>query len=258
MHLVPGMHTFHGDARGSQALGVRDPIVAQGIELGGEQPASAKVGQILRRERDEGGLLRRRAGGPQWPKGGRGCSRSRARCSVAASEPAAADGKALDGELHAVIPGGLGRRFKSFARATDLKNQAVDTDVAAVSSPNSWKPGTQEDRGRRHGSGHCAPGVVLLHRRALIRRRQSPCGLQREVNTGDIGALANKGTTFTHSCGASHRVQTTDARWFASKGETLSRASIPSWSSRSSRTHPGKRTYRRRSSTACSRSTSCS
>ena len=45
-------------------------------------------------------------------------------------------------------------------------------------------------------------------------------GFTGTVDTGDIGALAGKGTTFSHDCNPSHRVRSTDTGWLTSSGET--------------------------------------
>ena len=147
------------------------------------------------------------------------------RASEAAGAPASAPsggGKALKIEFHAFIPGSLGRPFSSFPHAKDLKNQAAfDADVAAVGSPNSWKPEPTktEDDVKDPGSARKV-WFYSTDERGFGGGASHRVGFKGTVNSGDIGALASKGTTFTHDCSASHRVQSTDTGWVTSSGET--------------------------------------
>ena len=146
-----------------------------------------------------------------------------------ASSPAAEErvapsggGKPLEIEFYAFIPGSLGRPFKSFPHAKDLKNQAAfDSDVAAVTKPNSWKPEPTktEDDVKDPGSARKV-WFYSTDERGFAGGKSHRVGFTGTVNTADIGSLGGKSTIFAHSCTESHRVRSTDTGIFTSSNET--------------------------------------
>jgi hypothetical protein len=144
-----------------------------------------------------------------------------ARDDAQPEQSSGAGGKPLNIEFHAFIPGALGRPFKSFPHATDLKNQAAfDADVASVTTPNSWKPEPTKTESDVKDPGSARKVWFYSTDERSFGGGSHRVGFKGTVNTGDIGALAGKGKIFDHKCDPSHRVQSTDSGYFTSSGET--------------------------------------
>jgi Domain of unknown function (DUF4157) len=134
---------------------------------------------------------------------------------------AVGSGKALNIEFHAFIPGSLGRRFDSFPHAKDLKNQAsFDADVAAVTSPNSWKPEPMKTEDDVKDPGSARKVWFYSTDERTFGGGNHRVGFKGTVASSDIGSLSGKGPIFHHWCDDSHRVRTTDTGIFTSSGET--------------------------------------
>lgn len=132
-----------------------------------------------------------------------------------------APGKSLDIAFHAFIPGSLGRPFVSFPHAKNLKNQSTfDADVAAVTSPNSWKPQPTKTESDVTAPGSARNVWFYSTDERGFGGGSHRVGFKGTLNTADIGSLSAKGSMFTHWCDASHRVRSTDTGWVTSSGET--------------------------------------
>jgi len=127
----------------------------------------------------------------------------------------------LNIEFHCFIPGALGRPFNSFPHAKDLKNQAAfDAAVAAVTTPNSWKPEPMKTEDDVKDPGSARNVWFYSTDERTFGGGSHRLGFKGSVPAAGVGSLAGSGDIFTHWCDASHRVRSTDTGYFTSKGET--------------------------------------
>lgn len=122
-------------------------------------------------------------------------------------------GTALNIEFHCFIPGALGRPFSSFPHAKDLKNQsAFDAAVAAVTSPNSWKPEPTKTEDDVKDPGSARNVWFYSTDERGFGGGSHRLGFTGSVSAARVGSLAGTGEIFTHNCNASHRVRKSRAR----------------------------------------------